>query len=226
MKYLRLVAIALFAIGALTALMATAANAAEVSALITYSGTGAFTISSGPGELETSSKVKIVCKADNGTGQFGGKGGTTRSTTIAELTVTFTGCETSALKCTTPGLTAGNIQTVPLVATFGRIKAGEAGLLLRPKTGTAFLGSVVCGGVVPLSVTGSVIGVITPVDEQTSEFKLTFTQSSAGLQTVKKFENSAVINNLIATTTGGPEEAGLVSTETIKLKEGSGIILA
>jgi hypothetical protein len=226
MKYLRLVAIAVFAIGALTAIMATAANAAEVSALITYSGTGAFTISSGAGELETSGKAKIKCEGDNGTGQLGGKGGTTRSTTIAELTVTFTGCEALGLKCTSNGLVAGNIQTVPLVATLGRIKAGEAGILFRPKAGTAFLVPVSCEGVVEVTVTGSVIGVITPVDKQTTAFTITFSQSSPGLQTVKKFENSPVINNLIATVGGGPEQAGLVSKETLTLTSGSGILLA
>jgi hypothetical protein len=221
MKYLRLVGIAIFAICALTAAMATTANAAEPPALITYSGSGAFTITSGAGELETSGKLRVTCTGDNGTGQLGKNQATT-----AELTVTFTGCEIGGLKCKSAGLANGNIQTVKLAATLGRIKAGEAGILIKPKTGTAFLVPVLCGGEVEFTATGSVIGTLTPVDTQTNKLTAKFTQVG-GLQTIKKFEGETTVNNLIAKIgSSGLEQAGLESVETLTLREGSGQLLA
>jgi hypothetical protein len=221
MKYLRLVGIAIFAICALTAAMATTANAAEPPALITYSGSGAFTVSSGAGELETSGKIKVTCTGDDGTGQLGKNQATT-----AELTITFLSCETLGLKCKSAGLANGNIQTVQLAATLGRIKAGEAGILIKPKTGTAFLVPVLCGGEVEFTAIGSVIGKLTQVDTQTKQLTATFTQAG-GLQTIKKFEGETTTNNLIAKVgVTGAEQAGLVSEEKLTLREGSGQLLA
>jgi hypothetical protein len=222
MKYLRLVGIALLAIVALSAVAANAASAAEVSALITYSGTGAFTITSGPGKLETSGKLEISCKADNGKGQLA----KTQAFT-AELTVTFTLCEALGKKCTSEGLTAGNIQTVRLLGTLGRIGPGKAGILLTSASnpGGELVVAVKCG-TIAFKATGSVIGELTPVDKQTKTLTAVFNQKG-GLQEVKHFENVAGNDNLIAELGGGPEEAGLQSEETLTLEgTGSGILLA
>jgi hypothetical protein len=225
MKYLRLAGIALLAIFALSAIAANAANAAEASALITYSGSGAFTITSGPGNLELSSGAAVIhCEADNGTGQLGGKGGSLEAKT-AELTVTFTECGFLGKKCTTTGLTAGNIQTSRLTATFGRIKPGVAGALLKPRTGTQFLVETKCGGTV-FTVTGSIIGEFSTVDKQTSTLTLKFAQTK-GLQAIKTFELGVKENNnLVSEISGSPEQAGLESEETLTLVGGSGILLA
>jgi hypothetical protein len=218
MKYLRLIGIAILAIFALTAITASAASAA---ASIKYTGNGTFTISSGSGTLETSGKLVVSCTGDNGTGKLGAS-----SATTAELTVTFTGCETAGLKCKSEGLANGNIQTVRLAAKLGDITATEVGILIKPQTGTAFLVPVLCGGEVPFTATGSVIGKLTPVGTETKTLTATFTQSK-GLQTIKTFLNAGENNNLIAKIgSSGPEQAGLTSTETLTLKEGSGTLTA
>jgi hypothetical protein len=223
MKYLRLVGLSILAICAIAAVTASAAYA-ESPALITYSGSGAFTIASGAGKLVTTGGLEVSCKADNGTGQLGGKGGSAQALT-ASLTITFTGCETLGKKCTSAGLTAGNIQTVPLVALFGRIKPGIAGAKFEPKTGEQFVVPVKCGEI-EFKVHGGVIGEFTTaVDKQTSTLAISFAET-AGVQAIKKFEGETGSVNLIAEIGTSPEEAGLESKETLTLKEGSGILLA
>jgi hypothetical protein len=221
MKQLRLGLLALAAICALSVTWVTYANAAEPPASFTYTGSGAFTITSGAFNFETSGKVEMGCTASNGTGQFG----KSRATT-AELTVTLTGCETLGLKCKSAGLANGNLQTVKLLATLGQIKAGEAGILLKPKTGTAFFVPVLCGGEIELTWTGSVIGELTPIDTQTKTLAATFRQTG-GLQTIKKFEGETTSNNLIQKFgPGGSEQLGLELEQQLTLKNGSGQLLA
>jgi len=222
MSYLRLVGLAIVAILAISAVAATAASAVEPPPLITYSGSGAFTITQpAAGRLETSNKVSITCKAGNGTGQLGKSQATT-----AELTVTFTGCEILGVKCTTPGLTAGNIQTTRLLALLIRKEPGGPILIkLHPKAGTAFVVTGTKCAEIVLGVTGAVIGEVTTAsDKQTTTVALSFTQS-VGLQTDKKGEGETESSNLIATTGGGPEEAGLESAITLALIGGSGQLL-
>jgi hypothetical protein len=223
MKYLRLVGVAILAICAIAAVTASAAQA-ESPALFTYTGSGAFTITSGAGQLVTTGGLELACKGDNGTGQLGGKGGTTQALT-ASLTVTFTGCETLSKKCTSAGLTAGNIQTVPLVALLGRISPGVAGAKLEPKTGEQVLVPVHCGEF-ELKRHGAVIGQFTTAtDKQTARLTLAFAQTD-GVQAIKKFEGETGSVNLVEEFGASPEEAGLESTETLTLKEGSGTLLA
>jgi hypothetical protein len=221
MRQLRLVLLALVAFCAFSATWVTYASAAEPPALFTYSGSGAFTLSNGTLVLETSGKVSIDCTGGNGTGQFGKSQATT-----AELTITLTGCEALGLKCKSAGLANGNMQTVKLLATLGRIKAGEAGILIKPKTGTAFLVPVLCGGEVEVTWTGSVIGKLTPVDTQTKQLTATFEQKG-GLQTIKKFEGETTSNNLICKIgVGGVEQLGVSLAQTLTLITGSGQLLA
>jgi hypothetical protein len=221
MKQLRLILVAFVTICAFGATWVTHANAAEPPASFTYSGSGAFTISGGAVDFETSGRVIMACSDVNGTGQFG-----KRAATTAELTVTFTGCETLGLQCKSGGLARGNMQTVKLLATLGRIKAGEAGLLIKPKTGTAFLVPVLCGEEIELAWTGAVIGRLTPVDTQTKTLTATFTQTG-GLQVIKKFEGETTSNNLVEKVgTKGPEQMGLSLGQQLTLKEGSGQLLA
>lgn len=224
MRHLRLVGVAILATVIVAAVAASAAYA-EVQPLFTYSGSGAFTIKQvGAGALETSSKTSISCTGGNGTGQFGKSQATT-----AELTVTFTGCTTAGglVKCTTTGLTAGNIQTVRVLALLLKKEPGSTTVLIKlhPKTGTAFLAETSCGGL-GLKVTGAVIGEVTPTDKQTKTLNVVFKQAG-GLQEDKKAEGETGSNNLISTIgEGGPEEAGLGAELELTLISGSGQLLA
>jgi len=178
MRYLRLIGIAILAVTAISAIAASSASAMK----ITYSGAGKFTVTSGPGFLETVGKQTVNCKSDNGTGQLGKSPATT-----AELTVSFVGCEVLGKKCTSSGGAAGLIDTNKLLATFGEIETGKiGGALLKPVSGTEFLVPVKCGET-PLAVRGSVIGQFTTaLDTQTSLVTLSFKQAS-GIQAIKKF---------------------------------------
>jgi hypothetical protein len=216
MRNLRLMAVAIFAICAFSAVLASSASAAEIS----YTGPGSFKISSGAGELESSGKLKITCTGDTGTGQLGAT-----PTKSAELTVTFVGCETLAKPCTSSGATAGNIQTVKVKGAIGDINktAKEVGVLLTPASGTAFVVPVKCGSIA-FAATGSVVAKLTPTETLTKTLTATFTQSG-GLQTVKKFEGESTNHNLISEIgASGPEEAGLKSTETLTLTSGEGTL--
>jgi hypothetical protein len=229
MKYLRLSGIALLAIFALTAVMASTASAAEPPALITYAGSGAFTLTSGKGKLETSGGLVVACASDQGTGQLGGKGGSVQART-AELTVLFNKCESVGKPCTSAGEPSGSIITTKLLGIFGRIKPGEAGVLLSPKAGiaTQFIVPVKCG-TINFEASKSVIGTLkTPSgkEELTSSLIVKFEQKG-GLQLIKSFEGGGENNNIIANLGGGPEEAGLESEATLTLVGGgSGILLA
>ncbi len=217
MKQLRLLAVAAIAICALSAAVAANANAA---AHITYSGSGHFTISSGSGELVTAVGTEIFCTGDVGSGQLGPNPALT-----ALLTVSFVGCETAGLPCTSAGQKSGLIDTTQLVATLGDINKTTVGALLKPETGTAFLLPSKCG-TAAFEVKGSVIGELasTQNDKQKTSLVVSFTQS-AGSQTIKKFEGEATENNLEANLGKGFEKAGLKSTETLTLESGGGQLL-
>jgi hypothetical protein len=223
MSYLRLVATAIIAVCGIMAITTTAAYA-EAPALITYSGSGAFTITSGPGKLETTGGLEISCKAANGTGQLGGKGGSAEALTAA-LTSTMTGCETLGKKCTSAGLSAGNVQTVPLIAVLGRISPGIAGALLLPKTGEQYVVPVKCGEVEFKGHGGGIGEITTAVDKQSKSLTIVSRQT-AGVQAIKKFEGETASHTPIVEIGGTPEEAGIEGTAILTLKEGSGILLA
>jgi hypothetical protein len=221
MKQVRLVLVVFVTICAFGATWVTYANAAEPPASFTYSGSGAFTLTGQELDWETSGKFRMSCTGSNGTGQFG-----KRAATTAELTITFTGCEASGFACKSAGLPIGNLQTVKLAATLGRIGEGQAGLLLKPKAGTAFFVPATCNGEGELTWSGSAIGKLTPVDTQSKTLRLAFTQTQ-GLQTIQKFEGATTSNNLVAKILAdGPEQMGLSLEPQLTLKEGSGQLVA
>ncbi len=217
MKQLRLVAVALCALCAFSAVLVSNASAA---AHITYSGNGKFTIASGEGELVTTGGTSVFCTGDTGTGKLGAN-----PATSAELTVSFTGCESAGLPCTSTGGKSGLIDTTKLTATFGDIKTTEAGALLKPTTGEPFIVATKCG-TVAFEAKGSVIGSFasTQNDKNTKALTLAFTET-AGVQGVKKFEGESTENTIKANLGKGFETAGLKSSETLTLSEGSGQLL-
>ncbi len=108
----------------------------------------------------------------------------------ALLSFTFTGCSASELDgptpCQTPGASLGEIVTGNVEATlvYTDKATREVGVLINP--GGASFASYECAGAL-VQTRGSVIGALTPVNEQTSAFKLRFSQT-LGVQQPIKYE--------------------------------------
>jgi hypothetical protein len=150
-------------------------------------------------------KSEITCKANKDVGTITGE------KTEGGIVATFTGCATLGKKCKS-GATAGTIVTHSLKGVLGYINASahEVGADLTPTTGTA-LANFECEGLV-VETTGSVIGVVTPVNVFTKKLTSTFAVNGAGEQVVKKLENEPT--DVLFSTIGGqgPFESGQQDT--------------
>jgi hypothetical protein len=216
MSSVRLLGVILLVSCIFGAILGSAANAASV----TYTGSGAFVLTAGTHELETTGGLLVECKAASGTGQL-----KSSPATAAELTLTFTGCETLAKKCTSSGQPSGAIQSTKITATFGDINKAKAevGVVLKPTTGTVFNIATKCG-TIDFVLEGSIIESVTPTNTKTKTLTTTAKQSK-GLQSLTSFEGESHINTLIAELGGGPERAGVNSENKGTLKEGEAAVL-
>jgi hypothetical protein len=176
-----------------------------------------FSGSGGAMKLETVAHAKVRCSAVSNSGEYTGR-------KTATVTLHLTGCElTGKGICHSVGAAAGEIVTGPL--------AGELGFIRDEfKEATAFTSvgldlkhdpsvlSAECGTAkVQLSVTGSVIGAITPFDKMASAFTLKFAQS-AGKQIPEHFEGG-VNDTLVASFGSGSEAAGLAGADKFANEE-------
>ena len=126
----------------------------------------------------------IDCLKSSATGRF-------TSPTTGDATATFADCEYSGKKCNSAGAATGIIVTNPLVAVDGYLSGKET---LNPKVGAAFspesgeyLAVFECGPY-DFSVTGSVIGEVTPVNKFTKAAVFAFRQKAIGVQEWEQFE--------------------------------------
>ena len=170
-----------------------------------------FTAKSGVTTLETVKKATIRCTSDTAAGEVTGpKAGSIR--------ITLSGCEfvTIGVLCNTPGVPPGEMITAPLMMTLGYISGPkhEAGVDLSTATGGPLI-EATCAGL-RVTVTGSVIGKITPVNKVVAppaRFTLRFSQA-AGKQKPTHFEGAPI--DILGTSFGGPfAESGLSSTDSI-----------
>lgn len=173
-----------------------------------------FTATGGPGQLETTTGIKIDCAADTKVGEIVGP------QEVLEVVVTFTGCKllvTGEPSCQSTGMAAGEILTEPLMGELGFITTVplDVGLDLLPETGE-LLAVFLCG-TTEIDVLGSVIGLITPINEPAGQFTLEFKQT-AGVQEPTKFEGGP---EDVLTTDIGTEavKSGLEGSETITTSE-------
>jgi hypothetical protein len=170
-----------------------------------------FASTSGKTTLETVTGLKVVCKKDTATGEVTGP-------KTDSVTITLIGCVLNGIVCNTPGVAAGDIVTSPLFSTLGYINKAkkEVGDSLENPTGAPFA-QFICGSGLTVTVTGSVIGRIKPINTlipPPKHFKIAFKQA-AGKQKSPKLEGGP-IDVLGVSLNGGPsEEAGLSSTETL-----------
>jgi len=170
-----------------------------------------FTAKSGVTTLETVKKATITCTSDKATGEVTGP-------KTGLITITLSGCEfvTIGLPCNTPGVPPGEVITATLIMTLGYISEPkhEAGVDLSTATGGPLI-EATCGPL-RVTVTGSVIGKITPVKKVIAppgHFTLKFSQA-AGKQKPTHFEGGPI--DVLSTSFGGPfAESGLSSTDSI-----------
>jgi hypothetical protein len=181
--------------------------------------TKGLTFSSGTVTLEAANKSKLVCPHSAGSGEYTG----VKSATV---TITLTGCTHGASKesCQSAGAAAGEIVTGTLEGKLGFIQYEfkeatpftSVGLDLthQPSLFTAECGTAKT----PLSVSGSVIGKLTPLDKTVPAFAVAFAQS-AGKQEPEQFEGGpkSTLSEIFGS--GSPEAAGLASKAKITNQE-------
>jgi hypothetical protein len=156
---IRIVGLALVAMFAIGAVVATAASAALPEQTPT---TGTFTGTSSASTFETKSGEKVACKEGSVSGESTGA-------KTSKSTITFKGCEAFGLKCNSSGAASGTIVlnvTGLLVYTSETEK--KVGLI---NTLTAEL-TIKCTAFQTLKVKGSTLCPITPVNTKTKAFSV------------------------------------------------------
>jgi hypothetical protein len=189
MKIARLVGLTLVAVMALSLAVASAAFAEPLFLPVgaTFKGT------SGPGTLENISGERITCAADTSTGEI------TTPHLVGGITVDFTGCKSVNTKkseeCTakSPGAPAGLLLTKTLHGVLGLIlpkgTGTGVGLLLLPVENKKFVEIEENACAVAATVTGNLVGEVTPVGVHTTKGTLIF-QGSGGVPSIKDFDLS------------------------------------
>lgn len=201
--------VALLAVFALSAVAASAASAAELEQVPP---SGKFTVKSETGVFETHAKEKITCKKATGSGEITGVKTDKSKVTFEECTGPL------GVKCTSSGQSSGNIATEinsELVwLSKASLKAGEKLALAKEL-------SITCS-IVKLTVQGSTLCPVEPVNTKTTTFKLVCKQT-AGKQEFTEYETESGEKIKAITLTkkgsGSFEESGLQATETLTFTE-------
>lgn len=214
MTRVRMLGLALVAALAVTAVAVSSASAATCSTKPCFTGPypNTFTSKSGAGTLETVGGTKVKCSSDSTEG-----GEITGEKTDKVKSVVFKGCESSGFKCSTSGAASGEIKTSELESTLGYINKStkEVGIELKPKGGGNFA-TFECTAFVKVTVKGSVIAVITPINTETTKYTLKFTQTK-GKQTPQNLEGQSK-DTLESSVDGGAfEESGEETSDELTL---------
>lgn len=180
---------------------------------------GAFTSTSTTDHLVAGSN-KINCTKDSDEGLIGGK------KSVGELLITFSGCklELFGIECKSKGAKPEEIMTVKLRGTFGYINKSTklVGIKLEPESGTEFTqGEVECVGT-KVKVTGSLIGVVSPVNTKSTSgtIELTASGSKQAHELIEIGEKDETGVKLKASLNGEPAmEASEETTDTLTFEE-------
>ena len=152
-------------------------------------GSGAFPVafaSSGGKTTFYTPSGKVECQHETGTGKF-------TSAQEAGVTIKFTGCVLGSVACGKVGESKyGEIETTALKGVLAyafdaKSEEREAGLVLSPASGETFT-TFACGALVTLTVKGSVIGVVSPLNSLTNVFGVMFKESSGSVQEPSEYE--------------------------------------
>jgi hypothetical protein len=184
---------------------------------------GGFTTSIKPAttvKLETSiSREKVTCTGESSAGEITG------AHTVGNLTITLTGCESLGGKCTTAGLTEGELQTASLEGVLGIERITErlgketvhAALDLYPAGGSGAFLEYTCGTSGLSIIDGSVMApVLSGKTLKTTSFKLA---ASAGKQKPEAFEGGVreVLTNSLAEQVGLSLSATQTNEEAVEV---------
>ncbi|MGP0101822.1 MAG: hypothetical protein ACLPUT_09425, partial [Solirubrobacteraceae bacterium] len=172
-------------------------------------------LTSGGATFETVKRAKVACSGETGAGEYSA----TTLTTVAGVTLAFTGCELLGQACSSAHAAPGEIVTGPLEGVLGVTRLGETaarngiGLALSPAGENELFTEFSCGATT-VSIRGSVIGVLA-ANHMAVSSKLAFS-AAHGTQHPEGFvgEPSEVLE---ASFDGGPFERialKLKSTQT------------
>jgi len=180
-----------------------------------------FTATSGAGKLETAGvdgvHRTVTCKSDTASGEITG------AKTAKAIVVVFKECSAveSGITFNCGTITTNKLTAEPNYLTNPAV-AGEVGLDLKPEAGNEFAKFTCTAGFLSetLTVTGSVVGKITPTNKLTKTYALTFAQT-AGKQRYEGYFVGATFTKDILETAGagahifGPEQSAIEGTESI-----------
>jgi hypothetical protein len=181
---------------------------------------GKFSVSEGGTTFQAKSGATLTCAKGTGSGEYSG----TKASTV---TLKLVGCKYGAgkLACQSSGAAAGEIVTSALEGKLGFIQDDftqshemltKVGLVL---THAPSLLSAECGSQkAPISISGSVIGELTPFDEMAGTFTVLFSQSG-GTQAPESFEEEPAQTLSLSFAGGASETAGLSTKLKLKNEE-------
>jgi hypothetical protein len=173
---------------------------AMLTGALVLSGIASASASAALPEFKTSTQIRgtggEVLFEQSGTGEWtctstSLKGSETGGTKTASLTITFKGCTFGSEQCGNPA-SSGTFTTDTLTGTLGYVnKSTKAvGLSLKGAAGETYA-EYECesarGAKTHVTLSGSLIGALTPVDKATTHYELSFHQLG-GSQEIKKFE--------------------------------------
>jgi hypothetical protein len=218
-KTLSVALAAVFVFGAIAAASASATQPKfepEGGAFpVTFEGSG------GAGVLEVlpegTKKRTVSCTSNTSAGNLGD------STTVKEVVVKFKECSTSGpfgekVPC-------GEIVTTKLKGKLYYLTAGssEVGVDFEPETAPEFAKFVCKNFLVneTLTVTGSVVGKLTPVNTSTTKFTLKFNQTEGHQEPLSLLNSTCEAKEATLMTTGsgseafGPRQSGIKGEESV-----------
>jgi hypothetical protein len=196
-------------------------------------GTGSYNWLAGPGAsrkftgqlaavtLETTGAKKIVCSAGTATGEYTGA----KTETV---TLTLTGCERPATHspCQSAAAASGQIVTNQLEGRLGFIRSGSKAIVGLDLAREGALATFECassapGGKEVVTLEGSAIGMVKPIDLMSTQFTDAYTQK-AGHQKPEQFEGGlkdTLVSSVLAGLEKSSEQIGLAATLTVTGEE-------
>jgi hypothetical protein len=222
MKRIRIIGLALVAVLALSAVVASAASAA-LPEFVASKFPVKFTLTSGAGLLETVGGRQVKCTSDSGSGEI------LNAKETKNTVVKFKGCTAKGpfgtLECQS-GSTKGEIVTkkVKGLLVYDNKAEKKAAILGEGEETGAFFAEFTCTGVLveeKMKVKGNALGLITPVNTKSTLLKISATMSK-GKPTDLAYETDAGVKGTAKTETKGEgseafgyEESGLEGTEDL-----------
>jgi hypothetical protein len=217
MKCLKLMGLcltALLAIGAASAVSASAASPVFSKVIVEPLKEGEkvpFTSTTRKTTLETVEKEKITCLSSTDKGELTGP-------TSLVLSVKFAGCEHLTTKCTSAGAAEGEIVTNLFEGKLGNLKSeATPGIALFQEKAKANDAEFTCG-TIKVKIFGGVVGPITPIGSAVTKLTLKFQQTS-GIQLFENIFGGPLDNLSTSFAEGKAERSGLAASDILTLSK-------